>query len=119
MRRELLVDRERLQEKQGLGRSSYRGAQEPAIHIGGVASGGTVLKSGENRDNIAMKEGVVAFEMEGAGVWREIPCIIVKGVCDYADSHKNQKWQDFAAATAAAAAKALLHRYPKTKTRYA
>ncbi|UKZ53335.1 hypothetical protein TrVGV298_007127 [Trichoderma virens] len=114
-----LIDRERLQEKQDLEQSSHEEAQEPAIHIGAVASGDTVLKSGEDRDNIAMKEGVIAFEMEGAGIWGEIPCIIVKGVCDYADSHKNKKWQDFAAATAAAAAKALLHRYPKTeRTRY-
>lgn len=114
-----LVDRERLQEKQELEESNHEEAQEPAIHIGAVASGDTVLKSGEDRDNIAAKEGVIAFEMEGAGIWGEIPCIIVKGVCDYADSHKNKRWQDFAAATAAAAAKALLHRYPKTeKARY-
>ncbi|KAJ4854223.1 phosphorylase superfamily domain-containing protein [Trichoderma breve] len=114
-----LVERERLQEKQELEESNHEEAQEPAIHIGAVASGDTVLKSGEDRDNIAAKEGVIAFEMEGAGIWGEIPCIIVKGVCDYADSHKNKRWQDFAAATAAAAAKALLHRYPKTeKTRY-
>lgn len=84
-----------------------------------MASGDTVLKSGEDRDRMAKKEGVIAFEMEGAGIWEEIPCIIVKGVCDYADAHKNKRWQDFAAATAAAAAKALLHRYPKTeKARY-
>ncbi|KAL7946793.1 hypothetical protein V8C42DRAFT_352307 [Trichoderma barbatum] len=114
-----LVDRERLQEKKELELSSPGEAQEPAIHIGAVASGDTVLKSGEDRDSIATKEGVIAFEMEGAGIWGEIPCIIVKGVCDYADSHKHKKWQDFAAATAAAAAKALLHRYPKTeKARY-
>ncbi|KAL6859274.1 purine and uridine phosphorylase [Trichoderma novae-zelandiae] len=113
------VNRERLQEREELEQSSQEEAQEPAIHIGAVASGDTVLKSGEDRDMIAKKEGVIAFEMEGAGIWEEIPCIIVKGVCDYADSHKNKRWQDFAAATAAAAAKALLHRYPKTeKARY-
>ncbi|PTB65209.1 purine and uridine phosphorylase [Trichoderma citrinoviride] len=109
------IRRERLQERQELEQGSQEEAQEPAIHIGAVASGDTVLKSGEDRDRIAKKEGVIAFEMEGAGIWEEIPCIIVKGVCDYADSHKNKKWQDFAAATAAAAAKALLHRYPKTE----
>jgi nucleoside phosphorylase len=113
------VERERLQEKQELEQSSYEEAQAPAIHLGTVASGDTVLKSGVDRDEIAQKEGVIAFEMEAAGIWGEIPCIIVKGVCDYADSHKNKKWQDFAAAAAAAAAKALLQRYPKTeKTRY-
>jgi tetratricopeptide (TPR) repeat protein len=46
--------------------------------------------------------------MEGAGVWDNIPCIIIKGVCDYADSHKNKLWQAYAAATGASVAKALL-----------
>jgi hypothetical protein len=70
-----------------------------------------VMKSGVHRDRIAGKEGVIAFEMEGAGVWDEVPCIVVKGVCDYADSHKHKGWQDFAAATAASAAKAMLEQY--------
>lgn len=109
------VERERLHEKEELELNSSEEAQAPSIHLGAVASGDTVLKSGRDRDEIAQNEGVIAFEMEAAGIWGEIPCIIVKGVCDYADSHKNKKWQDFAAATAAAAAKALLHRYPKTE----
>ncbi|KAH8802951.1 hypothetical protein F5884DRAFT_756257 [Xylogone sp. PMI_703] len=66
------------------------------------------MKSGEDRDSIAKEEGILAFEMEGAGVWDEIPCIVIKGVCDYADSHKHKKWQNFAAVTTAAAMKALL-----------
>ncbi|KAL6786626.1 hypothetical protein J3E68DRAFT_420151 [Trichoderma sp. SZMC 28012] len=69
------------------------------------------MKSGEHRDRIARQRGIIAFEMEGAGVWDELPCIIVKGVCDYADSHKNKVWQPFAAATAASVMKAMLGRY--------
>ncbi len=65
--------------------------QQPMIHIGSIASGDKVMKSGEDRDIIATKEGIIAFEMEGAGVWREIPCIVVKGVCDYADCHKARR----------------------------
>ncbi|KAK2012020.1 hypothetical protein LZ32DRAFT_585622 [Colletotrichum eremochloae] len=84
---------------------------EPHIHIGRIGSGDTVMKSGEHRDRLAQEHGIIAFEMEGAGVWEEIPCIIVKGVCDYADSHKNKLWQDFAAAIAASATKALIERY--------
>ncbi|PKK44836.1 hypothetical protein CI102_13260, partial [Trichoderma harzianum] len=55
--------------------------------------------------------------MEGAGVWDELPCIIVKGVSDYGDGHKTRKWaewQNFAAATAASVARALIERYPQT-----
>ncbi|KAJ0379426.1 hypothetical protein COL26b_002269 [Colletotrichum chrysophilum] len=58
---------------------------------------------------MAQQHGIIAFEMEGAGVWDEIPCIIVKSVCDYADSHKNKKWQGFAAMAAASATKAVLN----------
>ncbi|KAK1655254.1 hypothetical protein BDP81DRAFT_456348 [Colletotrichum phormii] len=88
--------------------------QQPLTFIGSVGTGDTVVKSGKDRDRIAREHSLVAFEMKGAGVWDQLPCIIVKGVCDYADSHKNKTWQHYAAATAAAAAKALLHRYAPT-----
>ncbi|KAE8150415.1 nucleoside phosphorylase domain-containing protein [Aspergillus avenaceus] len=80
----------------------------PSIHFGSVASGDIVMKSGVLRDVFAEKEGVVAFEMEAAGVWAYLPCLVVKGVCDYADSHKEKSWQGFAALSAAACAKAVL-----------
>ncbi|KAG6979501.1 hypothetical protein FocnCong_v010031 [Fusarium oxysporum f. sp. conglutinans] len=80
----------------------------PAIHFGLIASGDTVMQSGEDRDRLASTEDVIAFEMEGAGVWDSFPCIIIKGGCDYADSHKSKVWQRYAAATAAACAKAFL-----------
>ncbi|KAL3439993.1 hypothetical protein BJX65DRAFT_49951 [Aspergillus insuetus] len=87
---------------------------QPRVHIGMVASADTVMKSGEHRDRLVESEGVVGFEMEGAGVWDNISCIIIKGVCDYADSHKNKAWQSYAAATGAAAAKAFLEYWPPT-----
>jgi nucleoside phosphorylase len=109
-----LVGRERLKAKRLLEQDNNKEAQEPAIHIGRIASGDVVMKSGEYRDRIAKDKGIIAFEMEGAGVWDEVPCVVVKGVCDYADCHKNKKWQNFAAATAASAMKALLERYIQT-----
>ena len=54
--------------------------------------------------------------MEAAGVMDEYPCVVVRGICDYADSHKNKGWQNYAAATAAAYAKGLLSRIPATDT---
>ncbi|KAL8330684.1 hypothetical protein RB593_001600 [Gaeumannomyces tritici] len=83
----------------------------PRVFMGRVACGNAVLKSGKHRDAVAEKHGVIAFEMEGAGAWKEVPCIVVKGICDYADSHKNKQWQNFAAATAASVAAAILDRY--------
>ncbi|OWT42400.1 phosphorylase superfamily [Pochonia chlamydosporia 170] len=112
-----LERRDRLQARRQLEQEKKDRAQEPAVHIGAIASGDTVMRSGEDRDRIAKKEGVIAFEMECAGVWEEMPCIVVKSVCDYADCHKNKKWQDFAAATAASASKAILERYIQTDRR--
>lgn len=81
---------------------------KPSVYVGTIASADTVMKSGEHRDKLARKEGIIGFEMEGAGVWDNVPCIIIKGVCDYADSHKNKIWQNYAAATAASATKSFL-----------
>jgi nucleoside phosphorylase len=89
---------------------------QPMIHFGLIASGDTVMKSGYDRDNIAIKENVLAFEMEGAGIWDNLPSIIIKGVCDYADSHKSKCWQDYAASTAAACMRAFLDEWPSSGT---
>ncbi|KAH8696324.1 hypothetical protein BGW36DRAFT_428337 [Talaromyces proteolyticus] len=81
----------------------------PAIHVGMIASGDTVMKSGTDRDSIAFQDDIIAFDMEGAGVWEKFPSVlVVKGVCDYADSHKNKRWQLYAAAAAATATKSFL-----------
>ncbi len=82
--------------------------RQPTVHFGLIASGDTVMKSGEDRDAIARQAGVIGFEMEGAGVWDIFPCVVIKGACDYADSHKTKVWQRYAAATAAACMKAFL-----------
>ncbi|KAI3011329.1 hypothetical protein CBS147352_1920 [Aspergillus niger] len=84
----------------------------PYIHFGRLASGDTVMCSAKDRDKIAKREKVLGFEMEGAGVWDSVPCILIKGVSDYADSHKNDVWQYYAAASAAACMRALLDQTP-------
>ncbi|KAG4258772.1 hypothetical protein FPRO03_13438 [Fusarium proliferatum] len=84
---------------------------EPKVHFGRIASGDMVMKSGEDRDDIARKLGVIAFEMESAGIWDSLPCLVVKGACDYADSHKAKAAQNYAAAAAAACTKALLRHW--------
>lgn len=83
----------------------------PAIHFGRIASSDRVMKSAPDRDRIANQEKVLGFEMEGAGVWDNFPTIIIKGVCDYADGHKNKQWQRYASVTAAACTKALLREW--------
>jgi len=87
-----------------------------AIHYGVIASGNQVMKDGVRRDKISKDlGGVLCFEMEAAGLMNRFPCLVIRGICDYADSHKNKQWQGYAAATAAAFAKELLNIIPPTQ----
>lgn len=38
------------------------------------------------------------------------PCLVIRGICDYSDTHKNQEWQGYVAMMVAAYAKDLLNR---------
>ncbi|EXV01255.1 phosphorylase [Metarhizium robertsii] len=89
-----------------------RATQEsgPRIHYGRIASGNQVIRDAVMRDRIRAQTGALCFEMEGAGVMTTEHCLIVRGICDYADSHKNDEWHDYAAATAAAYTKYFLLR---------
>ncbi|KAK5049487.1 hypothetical protein LTR84_004416 [Exophiala bonariae] len=82
-----------------------------SIHIGRIGSADVVMKSGWDRDRIAQEDNIIGFEMEGAGVWDHFPSVVIKGVCDYADSHKNKRWQCYAAAAAAACARSFLQEW--------
>ena len=93
----MLVKREPLQDK------------HPLIFFGTIASGNQVIKDGITRDRISSElGGVLCYEMEAAGVMNELPCLVIRGICDYADSHKSKQFQPFAAATAAACAREIL-----------
>lgn len=70
------------------------------------------MKHGITRDRLAGELDVKCFEMEAAGLMDHFPCLVVRGICDYCDSHKNKRWQPYAAATAAAYAKELLSVIP-------
>lgn len=83
------------------------------IHYGTIASGNRVIKDARERDITSGKfGGVLCFEMEAAGLLNTWPCLVIRGICDYADSHKNKEWQPYAAAVAAAYAKELLSGIP-------
>ncbi len=84
---------------------------QPVVHFGSIASGNHVMKSSEHRDEISLREGTIAFEMESAGAWDHFPCLVVKGVCNYADGHENKVWQHYAASASASCAKALLYEW--------
>lgn len=87
-----------------------RSDQDPFIYYGTIASGNRVIKDAETRDRLGKE--CLCFEMEAAGLMNDFPCLVIRGICDYADSHKNKRWQNYAAATAAAYAKELLRVTP-------
>ncbi|GLA66471.1 hypothetical protein AtubIFM54640_009049 [Aspergillus tubingensis] len=80
------------------------------VHYGLIASGNFVVKDAKARDalNKGFEGGILCVEMEAAGVMDLVPCIVVRGICDYADSGKNKDWQEYAAMVAAAYARVLL-----------
>ncbi|KAE8396415.1 hypothetical protein BDV23DRAFT_192206 [Aspergillus alliaceus] len=85
-----------------------RATSEPVIHYGLIASGNQVVKDSIKRDRLAGELGAYCVEMEAAGLMNHYPCLLVRGICDYADAQKDSKWQGYAAAVASAYAKELL-----------
>ncbi|UKZ80338.1 hypothetical protein TrVFT333_008096 [Trichoderma virens FT-333] len=74
----------------------------PHIHYGTIATGSQVVKNAALRDSIGAETGAICIEMEATGVMVTKGCLVIRGICDYADSHKNDDWHNYAAATAAA-----------------
>ncbi|KAH7328824.1 nucleoside phosphorylase domain-containing protein [Stachybotrys elegans] len=90
-----------------------RATTDPVLFFGNIASGSQVMRDGQTRDKYSRElGGVLCFEMEAAGMMNNLPCIVIRGICNYADAHKNKRWQPYAAATAAAYAKELLRIIP-------
>ncbi|KAJ5727055.1 hypothetical protein N7493_004875 [Penicillium malachiteum] len=82
----------------------------PTIHYGRIASANQLMRDALIRDRLAEEMDVLCFEMEAAGLMNHFPCLVIRGICDYADSHKNHNWQGYAAMVAAAYTKDLLYR---------
>ncbi|KAF5678869.1 calcium-independent phospholipase [Fusarium denticulatum] len=79
------------------------------VWYGSIGSGDKLMKNTSKRNEIRDRYGVIGLEMEAAGTMNRIPVGVIRGVCDYADQHKNKEWQPYAAAMAAAYAKAVIY----------
>jgi nucleoside phosphorylase len=99
-------DRQRIVERDA------RRNQDPKFHYGTIGSANIVVKDARLRNELRRGWKIKCIEMEAAGLMDSFPCLVIRGVCDYADSHKNKKWQPYAAATAAAYMKELLSIVP-------
>ncbi|KAF5637154.1 ankyrin repeat [Fusarium sp. NRRL 52700] len=87
-----------------------RSPRDMVVHYGLIASGDGLIKGAIARNKLNKDLGghVLCIEMEAAGLMNHFPCLVIRGICDYADSHKNKDWQEHAAIVAAALAKELL-----------
>jgi nucleoside phosphorylase len=86
----------------------------PYVFYGTIASGNSVIKDARKRKALMEKHKVLCCEMEAAGLMNHsFPCLVIRGVSDYADSHKNDGWQDYAASAAAQYAREFLLELPE------
>ena len=83
------------------------------IHYGTITSGNQVIRDSVVRDKISLEfKRVLCFKIEAAGLINNFLCLVIRGICDYADSYKNKRWQPYTARTAAVYAKELLLMIP-------
>jgi nucleoside phosphorylase len=74
----------------------------PTIHYGLIASANQLMKDALVRDTLAAEKDILCFEIEAAGLMNHFPCLVIRGICNYSDLHKNKEWQGYAAIAAAA-----------------
>ncbi|KAH8661696.1 hypothetical protein BGZ60DRAFT_91061 [Tricladium varicosporioides] len=88
----------------------------PYIHYGLIASADNLMTDSILRDRLNDSYGgqILCFEMEAAGILRSYPCLVIRGISDYCDSHKrrDKAWHGWASATAAAYAKDFINELP-------
>ncbi|KAL7943214.1 hypothetical protein V8C42DRAFT_359352 [Trichoderma barbatum] len=99
----LIIRHERLQDEE----------DDPAIHYGLIASANQLMRDASIRDKLSAEKDVLCFEVEEADC--HFPCLVIRGVCDYSDSHNNKQWAGYAAMTAAAYIKVLIRQLHPSK----
>ncbi|RDK38397.1 purine and uridine phosphorylase [Aspergillus phoenicis ATCC 13157] len=86
-----------------------RDPTKPVIHYGLILTSDMVIRNADERDRAAKAVGgAICFDMEAAAMMSHYSCLVIRGICDYADTHKNDVWHQYAAAAAAAMAKEIL-----------
>ena len=86
------------------------------VYYSTIASSNIVIRDSKMHNIISSEfGGVLCFKIEAAGLINSFPCLVIRGICDYSDSHKSKKWQLYAAATAAAYTKELVLLIPATE----
>lgn len=89
-------------------RDRRQDSKRTRVWYGVIGRGEKLMKNAALRDQLRDGYDLIGLEMEAAGTMNRIPVDVIRGVCDYADKHKNWDWQPYAATMAAACAKAIL-----------
>ncbi|KAL9056813.1 MAG: hypothetical protein Q9162_002684 [Coniocarpon cinnabarinum] len=95
--------------------SAQLGRDPPLVHHGKIASTDIYVKDAQTRDRIWDKYEVLCLEREAFGVPDILPRVVIRGICDFADSRHDQQWQRYAALTAAVYTKELLKKISPTE----
>ncbi|XP_077870376.1 uncharacterized protein LOC144363815 [Saccoglossus kowalevskii] len=88
---------------------------EPKVHFGILGSANSAMRNTEVRDKLAAAANVIGFENENSGVATAAHisskgCMFVRGVCDYADEHKDGRWHRYAALAAASMSTCIIEK---------
>ncbi|KAL9027291.1 MAG: hypothetical protein Q9196_004165, partial [Gyalolechia fulgens] len=101
----------RSKSRQDRGPKAYREKDSPIVHYGTIGSGNSLVVGSKERETLYKEFRAICFEMEAAALI-DYRCLVIRGISDYSDSHKNYAWQPYAAATAAAYAQELIMQLP-------
>lgn len=86
-----------------------RQSMKPHIHYGTIVSAKAVVRDTDLRERMQLERDSICIETEAAGIMNCFPCLVICGICDYADSHSNERWQSYASLAAVAYMTELLH----------
>lgn len=89
-------------------------AAGPHVFYGTIASGKALNKDPAKGGILIKEHGVLCCEMEATDLMKTtFPCLVIRGISDYADSYKKGNWQAYVAASAARYAKDFLSEIPQ------
>lgn len=107
------ADPNHYQRKYTKGLDQERSDDQPFVHVGIIGSASTLLKDEKFRNCLNKDFKTIAYEMEGAGLAiaaaaSGVGYLMVRGICDYGDHRKDDKWQTYASVCAAAFVRAII-----------
>lgn len=86
-------------EEMGGGKVTREARYYPIVHRGLFLSGSGIVRNSVDRERLRRGyKAALCFEAEAAGIMDEIPCLVIRGISDYADAHVQEGWHHYAAA---------------------